>query len=165
MKANKQAYIDLILDELNSGNIYYKDVLLVFVGKFGLSEQTFIRYWKLANEAYKLQREELNQSKQEEVRQAEIEAAKAAILSRQAALEILTKIAEGKARRVEGNVIAPNDNERIKAIDTIGRMEGWDTISAAKIKEIELEGKAQHTLVLADGRDMQKILDELKSEL
>jgi hypothetical protein len=132
MKPNKQQYIDFILNELNSGNIQYKDVLLVFVSKFELTEQTFVRYWKKANEAYLEQRETINNAKLNETIELEKEAVKKAILSKHEALEILSEIAKGKHKKVEGHLVIVTANEQKNAIETMAKLQGWN--EATKIQ-------------------------------
>lgn len=94
MKQNKQIYIDFIISELNKGNIQYKDVMLVFVSKFELTEQTFVRYWKQANESYKNQRELINNAKIEESIIQEKEAVKIGLKSKIDRLLILQKLVD-----------------------------------------------------------------------
>ena len=132
MKPNKQQYIDFILNELNSGNIQYKDVLLVFVSKFELTEQTFVRYWKKANEAYLEQRETINNAKMEQSIESEKEAVKKQILSKHEALEILSEIAKGKHKKVEGHLVIVTANEQKNAIETMAKLQGWN--EATKIQ-------------------------------
>jgi hypothetical protein len=132
MKPNKQQYIDFILNELNSGNIQYKDVLSVFVGKWGVSEKTFERYWKKANEAYLQQREAINNAKLNETIELEKEAVKKAILSKHEALEILSEIAKGKHKKVEGHLVIVTANEQKNAIETMAKLQGWN--EATKIQ-------------------------------
>jgi hypothetical protein len=126
MKPNKQQYIDFILNELNSGNVQYKDVLLVFVSKFELTEQTFVRYWKKANETYLEQREAINNAKLEQSIETEKEAIKKAILSKHEALEILSEIAKGKHKKVEGHLVIITANEQRGAIETMAKLNGWE---------------------------------------
>jgi hypothetical protein len=139
MKQNKQIYIDFIISELNKGNVQYKDVMLVFVSKFELTEQTFVRYWKQANENHKEQRELINNAKTEQTIETEKEAVKKAILQKHEALEILTEIARGKAKKVEGQIIMPSPNERKGAIETMMKMEGWTAPIKTENTNIELK--------------------------
>ena len=132
MKPNKQQYIDFILNELNSGNVQYKDVVGVFCGKFGLTENSFIKYWKLANEAYLEQREAINNAKMEQSIESEKEAVKKAILSKHEALEILSEIAKGKHKKVEGHLVIVTANEQKNAIETMAKLQGWN--EATKIQ-------------------------------
>ena len=126
MKPNKQAYIDFIVSELNKGNVQYKDVMLAFVSKFELTEQTFVRYWKKANEAYLEQREAINNAKMEQSIESEKEAVKKAILSKHEALELLSEIAKGKHKKVEGHLVIITANEQRSAIETMAKLNGWE---------------------------------------
>ncbi len=112
---NKQIYIDFIIDKLNKGNVHYKDVMLVFVSKFELTEQTFVRYWKKANEQYKEQRRLINKTKQEQRTNEEIKAVKTLVLDKVGRMEIAESIA------MEEN----NSNlDRLKALDYLSKIEG-----------------------------------------
>ena len=94
MKPNKQAYIDFIISELNKGNVQYKDVMLVFVSKFELTEQTFVRYWKQANESHKEQRELINNAKVSTTINEEVKAVKVGLKSKIDRLLILQKLVD-----------------------------------------------------------------------
>lgn len=139
MKPNKQLYIDFILNELEKGNVQYKDVMLVFVSKFELSEQTFVRYWKQANESHKEQRNLINNAKTEQTIATEKESVKKAILQKHEALEILTEIAIGKPKKVEGQIIMPSANERRGAIETMAKIEGWEAPKKTENTNINIE--------------------------
>jgi hypothetical protein len=116
MKPNKEAYQSFIINELNKGNVLYKDVMIVFLSKFKLSEPTFVTYWNLANEAYKEQQQAINSAKLEQRIESEKEAVKRDIISKHDALEILSKI-------VMGDLNANNDKRQ--SIETMAKIEGW----------------------------------------
>ena len=123
---NKQTYTDFIITELNKGNVQYKDVCSVFCGKFRLSERSFDKYWKIANTIHSEQRETINNAKLITTIALEKEAVKKAILNKHEAMEILTEIAIGKAKKVEGTIIIPTASERRGAIETMAKIEGWN---------------------------------------
>jgi hypothetical protein len=133
----KQIYIDFILEELNKGNVQYKDVCSVFCGKFRLSERSFDKYWKQANEAHRIARESINSAKLEQTIIEEKEAVKRNVLSKLEAMEILTEIAIGKPKRIEGVVVFPSAGERRGAIETMSKIEGWN---APTKQETKIEG-------------------------
>ena len=54
---SKQIYIDFIVGELEKGNVSYTNVFQVFLSNFKVSEPTFVRYWKIANEQFKINNE------------------------------------------------------------------------------------------------------------
>jgi hypothetical protein len=123
---NKKTYTDFIISELNKGNVKYNDVCSVFLRKFALSRQTFDKYWKQANTIHSEQRETINNAKLEQSIATEKEAVKKAILNKHDALEILTEIAIGKPKKVEGTIVMPTASERRGAIETMAKIEGWN---------------------------------------
>lgn len=48
------------------------------------------------------------------------------LMTRNEAISILTMIARGKQRDGNDNSIIPTDNERIRAIERLSKMDGWD---------------------------------------
>jgi hypothetical protein len=123
---NKKTYTDFIISELNKGNVKYNDVCLLFCTKFDLTKQSFNKYWKQANTIHSEQRETINNAKLEESIAQEKEAVKRNILSKHDALEILTEIAQGKVKKVEGTLIIPSPSDRKGAIESIAKIEGWN---------------------------------------
>ena len=121
---NKTAYTDFILTELSKGNVNYKDVFLVFLSKFKLSEPTFVKYWKLANETYIKQRKTINDAKLEDSIKIEKESQKTLILDKTARMKIAEEIAIGKAKRVEGTIVMPSPSDRLRALDYLSKIEG-----------------------------------------
>jgi hypothetical protein len=123
---NKKTYTDFIISELNKGNVKYNDVCLLFCTKFDLTKQSFNKYWKIANTEHTEQREAINNAKLEESISLEKEAVKRNILSKHDALEILSEIAQGKVKKVEGTLIIPSPSDRKGAIESIAKIEGWN---------------------------------------
>ena len=121
---NKTAYTDFIVTELSKGNVNYKDVFLVFLSKFKLSEPTFVKYWKIANETYQEQRKVINDAKLEDSINLEKESQKTLILDKVARMKIAEDIAIGKAKRVEGTIVMPSSADRLKALDYLSKIEG-----------------------------------------
>ena len=139
MKQNKQIYIDFILSQLNKGNVKYNDVCLLFCTKFDLTKQSFNKYWKIADESHKQQREVINKEKLNTTIEAEKEALKMNILSKFEGMEILTEIAKGKPKKVEGVIVMPNHNERINAIKTLATFQGWEAPKETKNTNMNIE--------------------------
>lgn len=50
--SKQETYISFIIDQLQSGNVSYKDVMSLFVSKWQLSERQFVRYWNVANKRH-----------------------------------------------------------------------------------------------------------------
>jgi len=139
MKPNKQLYIDFILNELEKGNVQYKDVMLVFVSKFQLTEKTFCIYWKTANTQYTERLQERNNKLEDQRTTLAKETLKKDILTKFEAMEILTEIAQGKPKKVEGTIVMPNHNERINAVKTLATFEGWEAPKKTENTNIELK--------------------------
>jgi hypothetical protein len=121
---NKTAYTDFILTELNKGNVNYKDVFLVFLSKFKLSEPTFVKYWKIANKAYLEQRTEINNAKLKESVTQEKQAVKTLVLDKVSRMKIAEEIAIGKAKKIDGIIIMPSPSDRLRALDYLSKIEG-----------------------------------------
>jgi len=131
MRQNKQIYIDFIIDELNKGNVQYKDVLLVFVSKFEVTEQTFVRYWKTANEKHSERRRAINDAKMEQTIKTEKESVTASNFKKEEALKMLSNTAKIFYSKIQENKRAadPRDATALcSVIDKIDRIEGWSII-------------------------------------
>ena len=131
---NKQAYIDFIINELNRGNIKYNDVCLLFCTKFDVTKQTFNKFWKQANDKYSEQRQSIEAAKMEQTIQTEREAVKRDIMGAMEAKEILSKMARGIGRSMNGKLFYPTDTERRAAIDLLAKMSGWHSAEKQEIK-------------------------------
>jgi hypothetical protein len=116
MTGSKQIYIDFILDQLANGNILYNSVSSLFCSNFRVTNRTFDKYWKLANEAYSQQRQAVNSAKMEISIQTELEAHTDAILTKNQALQVLSIMVVSESTK---------DTDKIKAIETMSKMEGW----------------------------------------
>jgi hypothetical protein len=123
MKPNKENILIDILIELEKGTIF-KDCFTVIVSKYQMTERTFARYWKKAQEKHAITQRDA-QNKINEAHVANLEnTLKTAILTKNEALEILTKIA--KAETEEGK-ITPKVIEQIQAIKTAADLQGWNS--------------------------------------
>lgn len=131
---NKQAYIDFIIDELNKGNIKYNDVCLLFCTKFDVTKQTFNKFWKQANDKYSEQRQSVEAAKMEQIITTEREAVKRDIMGVMEAKEILSKMARGTGRSLNGQIFYPSETERTRAIDLLSKMNGWNAPTEVEAK-------------------------------
>lgn len=123
MKPNKENIINDILIELEKG-ITFSDCLALNGTKWQLSQRTFARYWKDANEAYK---EVLNKRQKELAdisTEAEKERLKSALLTKHERILIAQSIAQGKAWKSGDIKIVPSAGDRIRALDFIAKVEG-----------------------------------------
>ncbi len=125
-----------ILDELKlDSSLSYLDMFTKYSQVFtNISRRTFTLDWNKAQIEIKTYQETINKAKLEESIKIEKQAVRKAILSKHQALEILTEIAEGKPKKVEGQIVMPSFNERTTAIKTMASFEGWE---AAKEQKVE----------------------------
>lgn len=86
---DKTPYIDFIIDCLKSGIVERKDIMAKFGEKWQTPSRTFDRYLQKANEAYKLEREAINELKTKEYTESELEAVKTQIITREKFIESL----------------------------------------------------------------------------
>lgn len=129
---------EILIDGINSGANYilnkthfYEHVRTLHK----IEKQRCLRLYDLYYSEAQIKR---NDIKTEIGVKLEKQAVKKAILQKHEALEILTEIAIGKPKRVEGQVIMPTANERRGAIETMAKLEGWE---ASKKFEHSIENK------------------------
>lgn len=112
------------------------------------------RFTKQYNEAH-LEWSNSKKETQDKVIQAkDIERLEMAILEKNEGLQILTSIARGEAKIIEGNIIAPSPTDRRGAVLDIAKIEGW--LAPLKVSETGPDGK-EKPLIMTDAQ-----LDELK---
>lgn len=158
MKPNKENIVKDILIELEKG-ITYNDCLALFGTKWNLPKTTFTRYWKTANEAYK---EALNKRQTELdalTTDLEKERLKKAIITKDRALELLSKTAEGKARKVGNDIIAPSYSESTNAIKTMAELQGWN--APTKVANTDPDGNEVKTPLSEN--QVELILNEIRT--
>jgi hypothetical protein len=123
MKPNKENILIDILIELEKGTAY-KECLSVIVGKYPMTERTFTRYWTKGQQRHAIKQRDA-QSKLNEVYIDNLEnTLKTAILTKNEALEILTKIAKAEP---EDGKLTPKVIEQIQAIKTAADLQGWNS--------------------------------------
>jgi hypothetical protein len=114
---------ELVKDKNKTFSEMFSDYLVEF-GK--ISEVTFNIDWKKANATHSEYRESIKNKIIDASAKEEIEVIKRNILSKHDALEILTEIAQGKVKKVEGTLIIPSPSDRKGAIESIAKIEGWN---------------------------------------
>lgn len=151
MKPNKENIINDILIELEKG-ITFSDCLALNGTKWQLSQRTFARYWKDANEAYK---EVLNKRQKELAdisTEVEKERLKMAILTKHERMKIASDIGKGKAWKVGDEILIPTSNDRLRALDYLSKIDG----DYASIKlENEVIVSKRVTTKLPDGTELE----------
>ena len=95
-----------------------------FGKKWQTGTRSFDRYWKEANERHLEAQNKLQKEKDSIYIDAEKEALKRNILQKHEALEILSKIAKGTAKKVNEQIIIPTSAEQRGAIETMAKIEG-----------------------------------------
>lgn len=137
MKPNKENIVNEILIELEKG-ISYSECLVVNGSKWSLPSTTFTRYWKTANEKHAEKQELIKNELLVVSIDSEKEKLKKAILTKDSALELLTKIAN------EGD----RDSDRINALKTMADLEGWKAPT-----KIEHAGEVKNTTTVKWGNN------------
>lgn len=131
-KSNKQIIIDAIIKEIGNGKERGK-VLATVGKKWQLSQRTFDRYWKTANEQHIVKQQAIKTAIANDTTIKELEAKKQAIMTTMERKELLTKIAKGEVKIKKPFVISgkimeypsePDANDRLKAIAELNKMEG-----------------------------------------
>lgn len=131
-KPTKQVVIDEIVAEIEQGR--ERGNLLATIGKkWQLSQRTFDRYWKTANQQHTERQQALKKELEALDTQMALEARKKAILTAEERKEILTKIAKGeiplnKPMVVDGQIelveVVPDWSDRRAAIAELNKMDG-----------------------------------------
>lgn len=136
---------EILIDGINSGANYilnktnfYEHIRTIYK----IEKQRCLRLYDLHYSEAQNQR---NDIKTELGIIEEKQAVKKAILQKHEALEILTEIAMGKPKKVEGQVIMPTANERKGAIETIAKLEGWNAPT-----KTETEIKTNAKIIIGD---------------
>lgn len=132
-----------ILEELKkSPLISYAEMWGKYGAKWGKMKTTFDKDWKASKEKHLAYQKKVEQEKERVSIETEAEAQKKGlIISKIKALEILSEIARGNAKKIDGNLYMPSFRERISAVGELSKMLGWNV----PIKN-EITGK--------DGKDL-----------
>ena len=173
--AKSESYISFITDNLNIGIVERKKVMAKFVKKWQVSERTFDRAWKIANEQFTEHQIKLQKEKDDISIEAEKEAYKCAIIDKHQRMEILSQIAIGKIplkkaivvdKSIEFIDVIPDWMDRKNAISELNKMDGSYAPAKTEItgkdgKELKsavlvVNGKAKHVPVT----DESEIIEE-----
>lgn len=140
----ENAYIDFIVNELRSGNVSFNKVFKLIQTDSNLKcvRSTFSNYWKKAKKKHIQDRTEIEKQKMNKTIQEEKKTIPKQILTKYEALEIISNIAKGNARRIKVDgkeqVLIPTENERLRAIEIGAKIEGWN----APVKSEDVTQKA-----------------------
>ena len=106
-----------------------RDIMARFGKKWQTPERTLDRIWKEAKECSKSTTQKEQKAKEDVFVEEAKKTAKSNILSRNEALQILSKIARDKTKK---------ENDRINCIDKLAKIEGWE--KPAKVAQTDSEG-------------------------
>src|SRR5690606_6462128 len=115
---------EILIDGINSGANYIlnKSNFYEYVRTIHKIERQ--RCLRLYDKYYPEAQESLNNKKIEIGIQKQKDAVNKAILTKLERMEIASKIANGVARKIDGNLIVPTDNDRLKALEYLSKIEG-----------------------------------------
>ena len=116
-----ESYINFITDLLKSGIVERGKVLAKFVKKWQVSNRTFDRAWKKANEVHKIEQKRINKLKDDKYTQSELEAVKTQVHGEITFEKFIVVKGEPKKVQVKADAV-----EIMKAIDIDNRMAGDD---------------------------------------
>lgn len=123
---NPKARQQWILDELKKAPATsYVEMWARYGQKWAKGKTTFDKDWLKANTDLNEYQQAIKKAKLEQSIETEKEAVKRNILTKLEAMEILTEIAQGKAKKIDGKIIIPSFAERKGAIETLGKFDGW----------------------------------------
>ena len=96
----------------------------VFCSKFQKTERTIWSYVKKAQKYNKSRIDKQEKARDEVLVEEAKKAIKLDILSRNERMKILSDIANGKAKKIEGRILVPSSSEQVRAIAELNKMEG-----------------------------------------
>ena len=156
MKPNKENIINDILIELEKGTTY-SDCFVVIGRNWTLSESSFKRYWKDANEAYKKVLNKRQTELDALTTDLEKERLKSAILTKHERMEIASNIAKGKAWKSGNVMVVPNASDRMKACDYLSKIDG--DYAPTKVAETDSDGNDK--LNIEDVKQLSDLVKQL----
>ena len=146
-RPNKEAVLKCILIEIEKGGTYAKTSSYV-CGKFQFTDRTFSKYWGIANGEYLKGQEGRLKALADTYTQAEVNRLKKAILTKDEALELLTKTAKGQGEVNVGKLVVPTYAERTAAIKTMSDMLAWNAPKDINMNMSIEEMKSDYSNVL-----------------
>lgn len=150
-----ETYIQFIIEQLQKGNVVYKDVFLVFLSKFKCTEPTFVKYWKIAQERHTEAQQAINEQKTKEYTQNEIEAQKRLILDRNKVMEMSSNV----LKIAFNNVVKQKDEKSINAYaiaqSSYSKLTGMDAPTKVANTDSEGKDKPSQTIELPNGASIE----------
>ncbi len=153
-KADKQIIIDAIIKGIEEE--YDRAKLLTKIGKkWQISQRTFDRHWKIANNQYKELQDKAKEASDKAYIEASVEAAKGAIMSKAERQSILAQIARGELSvkksiaiggiGIEVVNVYPDFSDIKSAVAELNKMEG--DYAPTKTALTDSEGKDKEFVI------------------
>lgn len=163
-KITKKKAIELILSEMEKGNIDAPTILAKIGKEWQIAERTFYRYYNEALPTHQERQQAIQKQLEKETIEQEKKRIKREILTKHERLEIAARIAKGNARKLDDKIIIPSDSDILKALDYLSKIEG----DYAPIKQdVTTQGESlnQSTVDLTklDLETLKKIKESQKS--
>ena len=146
----------LVYDYLTNGNRGKSNFYELLRTNYKCEKSNTLKQYDIYEAEYDLT---LNKGKDDIILDSEKERLKKAILTKDKALELLTKTAQGKARQVGSEVVIPSHSDSINAIKTMAELLGWKTP-----QQINLKGNLEHSKTIEtkeQAKEYLKKLDEI----
>jgi hypothetical protein len=156
MSAKTETYISFIKNQLESNIVDWKTNLGLFEGKFGLKEDTFNKYWKIANEAYLSEKYAIEEKVLNETIPFKIEVVKSQIYDKAKFIEdiendikdtkdlikkgyILKKFTIDGKEEIKKEIFGVKEIESLNRIldskyDLLKKAQGWDAVKKVEQK-------------------------------
>jgi hypothetical protein len=139
-KVDKRGRVIAIADYLFANPCKKREDILEKFGKtWQISNRTADRIYREAKD-YNLKRVKAQEKiKNEILAKSAEDTIKEAIISRVEAMKILTEIANGAKRTVDDEIIVPSDGDRIRAIQQLAKMEGWESAQKVDLTQMFID--------------------------
>lgn len=135
------------------GDTTYAKCSEVIRSKYKMGAERFTKQYKEAH----LEWSESKKATQDKVIQAADEARlNSAIMSKDEGLLILSEIARGEHRKVDGNIIVPSPTDRRGAVIDMAKIEGW--IAPTKVADVNPDGTAKEKKLDLSGLSIEDLL-------
>jgi hypothetical protein len=131
--------LNLELKELFEGQITtYAKCSEVIRSKYKMGAERFTKQY---NEAHREWVESKKATQDKVIQEADIERLNSAILTKEEGMKILTEIARGEKKEVDGNIIVPSPTDRRGAVIDMAKLEGWIAPTKQEVKHEGLDIK------------------------
>lgn len=124
---------EILIDGINQGANYILNKSSFYEHVRTIHKMEKQRCLRLYDLYYPDAQKKRNSLKTEIGAKEEIKSVKWDIMKRNEGMAILSDVARGKAKRVDGVIVMPSFAERTKAIDSLAKIDGWN--SPAKVEQ------------------------------